>query len=303
MTLPSSGSISWAQIQTEIGSSGSMNIPDANTRTLTGKSTGSLFVPTDFYGKTWDTGGGGLPLSVSVTPSTSSTSGTPSDKSVTFTATPSNNTAAVSFAWSVTPIDGSASIPGSTTSATASVTVTVNDATGLAQCDVKCTITQGANTAQDTASMSYEDIDWADGNPTCVMWDTWLPGIGIAEFATVGSEIMIGDPVTGQTNIATISRADKAREPCVRIMTRMGVSLDCSTSAPIATEGGGQVLAPNLMGHKIPVKINDVWEIDEIVSIVPIGMQTVINISCDNNFFFAGREIDRYMLHHNIKNS
>lgn len=59
MTLPSSGSISTAQIQAEIGDTGTITIPDANTRTLTGKSTGALVIPTDFYGKTWGGGGGG----------------------------------------------------------------------------------------------------------------------------------------------------------------------------------------------------------------------------------------------------
>jgi hypothetical protein len=52
MTLPSSGSISTTQIENEIGVA-SISIPDANTRQLTGKSTGALVMPTDFYGKSW----------------------------------------------------------------------------------------------------------------------------------------------------------------------------------------------------------------------------------------------------------
>lgn len=59
MTLPASGSISTAQIQAEVGDAGSITIPDANTRTLTGKSTGAIILPTDFYGKTFGGGGGG----------------------------------------------------------------------------------------------------------------------------------------------------------------------------------------------------------------------------------------------------
>ncbi|TPN11729.1 hypothetical protein [Mesorhizobium sp. B2-1-2] len=51
MTLPSSGSITIAQILNEIGDSYPVTIPNANWRTLAGKPTGSLVIPTDFYGK------------------------------------------------------------------------------------------------------------------------------------------------------------------------------------------------------------------------------------------------------------
>jgi hypothetical protein len=53
MTLPSSGGITIAQILAEIGDSFPVTIPNANWRTLAGKPTGSLVIPTDFYGKSW----------------------------------------------------------------------------------------------------------------------------------------------------------------------------------------------------------------------------------------------------------
>lgn len=69
MTLPSSGSISTTQIRTEIGGSGSVVIPSAEVRTLTGVASGSVVLPNDFYGKSslspapsgtvlYDSGGG-----------------------------------------------------------------------------------------------------------------------------------------------------------------------------------------------------------------------------------------------------
>ncbi|RUW04056.1 MAG: hypothetical protein E5X94_00565 [Mesorhizobium sp.] len=53
MTLPSSGGLTVAQILAEIGDSYPVTIPNANWRTLAGKPSGSLVIPTDFYGKTW----------------------------------------------------------------------------------------------------------------------------------------------------------------------------------------------------------------------------------------------------------
>ena len=53
MTLPSSGGLSIGQILAEIGDSYPVTIPNANWRTLAGKPSGSLVIPTDFYGKSW----------------------------------------------------------------------------------------------------------------------------------------------------------------------------------------------------------------------------------------------------------
>lgn len=303
MTLQASGSMTTAQIQAEIGDTGSIKIPDANTRTLTGKSTGALTIGTDFYGKTWSTGGGGV-LVVSVTPTDPSTLGTGPTATKNFTATPTNNTAAVSFSWSVSPSDGAASINSGGTSSVCNVNVSADEGPsgdGTAMVNITCTITQGSNTASDTTTWSYTDTSFVPGSTTCVTWDTWLPGIGLAAYAKEGQEILIGDPKKGKTAIAKITKVSTHCDCCVRITTKMGVSLDCTTTAPIALAGGGRRRAPDLLGQQIPVKIDGVWEIDEVCSIVPIGMQTVVKITCEDNFFFAGREIDRYMLHHNIK--
>jgi hypothetical protein len=53
MTLPASGGLSIAQILAEIGDSFPVTIPNANWRTLAGKPSGPLVIPTDFYGKTY----------------------------------------------------------------------------------------------------------------------------------------------------------------------------------------------------------------------------------------------------------
>lgn len=52
MTLPASGSLTIAQIATELGRTGTQIIPDNGWRTLAGKAAGaSITIPTDYYGK------------------------------------------------------------------------------------------------------------------------------------------------------------------------------------------------------------------------------------------------------------
>ena len=51
MTLPSSGSISIAQIATELGVSLPLDLNSTIARGLAGVPTGNVVMPTDFYGK------------------------------------------------------------------------------------------------------------------------------------------------------------------------------------------------------------------------------------------------------------
>lgn len=51
MTLPSSGSITLAQVATELGVSLPLNLNDASVRALAGKPTGSIVLPNDLWGK------------------------------------------------------------------------------------------------------------------------------------------------------------------------------------------------------------------------------------------------------------
>lgn len=100
MTLPSSGGLSFAQILAEIGDSFPVTIPNANWRILAKKPTGSLIIPTDFYGKSWPA----ITLAdTKTTPNASSFS------SVNFGATDTNRWIAIFLA-----IEDTASNPGDT---------------------------------------------------------------------------------------------------------------------------------------------------------------------------------------------
>lgn len=140
-----------------------------------------------------------------------------------------------------------------------------------------------------------------NGFVTCVTTDTYLPGFGLAGAVAIGDELLVADPLTFETRWGMVSKADVTTNECVRITTASGVELKCTTEAPIADEFGKQILAPELMGHRIPVFDFGEWKIEEVVSIKNIGEQEIINISCENNFFLAGEHEGRYVLHHNLK--
>lgn len=95
MTLPASGAITSAQIRTELGGAGPVVIPSAETRTLTGVSSGPIVGPTNFHGKSSVS-----PVTGSASPSSISATGTGAITSGSTTVTASGGTGPYTYAWS-----------------------------------------------------------------------------------------------------------------------------------------------------------------------------------------------------------
>ena len=139
------------------------------------------------------------------------------------------------------------------------------------------------------------------GGGTCVVVDSVLPSHLRAGDVAVGDKLLLADPATLEERLGVASYANVTIAPCVRIRTARGVELDCSTAAPIGVEGGDGVLAPELLGRRIPVRDYGVWRFDEVISVEPLGNREVIHLTVENTFFLAGRTAGRYILHHNMK--
>ena len=89
-------------------------------------------------------------------------------------------------------------------------------------------------------------------------------------------------------------------QPCVRIETAQGISLNCSTTAPIFTKDSEFVDAPDLMNKQILCMKDDKEFWDEVVSIESIGEKFVAVINAGDTAFWAGEQDGSYVLHHNI---
>lgn len=89
-------------------------------------------------------------------------------------------------------------------------------------------------------------------------------------------------------------------QPCVRIETADGISLVCSTTAPILTKENGFIPAPELFGKRVAVMRNNVTYYDEVVRVEDVGMKFVRVIDTGDNSFWAGATPDGYILHHNV---
>lgn len=89
-------------------------------------------------------------------------------------------------------------------------------------------------------------------------------------------------------------------QPCVRIMTIDGISLICSTTAPIYTKEDGYVLAPNLYDKHVAVmQLGTTWY-SKVVSVTDMGNRFVRVIDTGDNSFWAGEQEGAYILHHNV---
>ena len=90
-------------------------------------------------------------------------------------------------------------------------------------------------------------------------------------------------------------------QPCVRIETAQGISLNCSTTAPIFTKDSEFIDAPDLMNKQILCMKNNKEFWDEVVSIESIGEKFVAVINAGDTAFWAGEQDGSYVLHHNVE--
>ena len=88
-------------------------------------------------------------------------------------------------------------------------------------------------------------------------------------------------------------------QPCVRIETAQGISLNCSTTAPIFTKDSEFIDAPDLMNKQILCMKDNKEFWDEVVSIESIGEKFVAVINAGDTAFWAGEQDGSYVLHHN----
>ncbi len=138
----------------------------------------------------------------------------------------------------------------------------------------------------------------------CVHVKSSLPGGLVAEDVTVGATLQLADEVSLAAHSGEVSHSKIAKSMGVRITTTSGISLVCSVTAPIPTPTG-LILAPNLLGLNVPVRIDDAtgtrtaWEV--VATVESVGEIDVQHITVGDKCFWAGERPDAYILHHNLK--
>lgn len=155
-----------------------------------------------------------------------------------------------------------------------------------------------------TASVTFptSGTGGGSGGGPCVTVDSWLPGHGPAGEIAVGDMLeLVEDAASFRRRAGRVTYAVRKLAPCVRIITESGISLDCSTSAPILCSDESLVLAPDIAGRRIPVSDFGDHRHERVVAVEDIGEREVIHITCENSVFLAGRQRGRYIGHHNLK--
>lgn len=116
-----------------------------------------------------------------------------------------------------------------------------------------------------------------------------------------GHSIYLADEVTLETKLGKITTAINELQPCVRIITEEGISLVCSTTAPIPTQENGIVKAPQTLLEKVGVLRNKQVYWSTVVKVESVGYKFVRAIDTGDNSFWAGEQPDSFILHHNIR--
>lgn len=151
-------------------------------------------------------------------------------------------------------------------------------------------------------------VNTPQGGGGCVTLETFLPladgtiynGNPIRQAWQLDQDmsIMLCDEKSFTNSHGKIKKALVDVQPCVRILTSDGVSLICSTTAPIYTEEGF-IFSPNLLGKKVAVMKDNKIYYSKVVLLQDAGDRYVRVIDTGNNSFWAGEQDGAYLLHHN----
>lgn len=152
------------------------------------------------------------------------------------------------------------------------------------------------------AELGNSYADYSAGG--CVEVNSFTPGGKIAKNVQVGTELELSDESTLEASLGIVSYSEKKKAPGYKITTENGITLICSDTAPIPTKNG-IVLAPKTKGEFVATRIDlngktsKQWS--QVISVNFIGDIEVQHITVGNRSFWAGKEFNKYILHHNRK--
>lgn len=143
------------------------------------------------------------------------------------------------------------------------------------------------------------------GGGGCVAISSYLANGTTAGQVQVGDVLVLAHEQTLEPATGEVSFSQKKTQPGFRLITQSGISLLCSSTAPIPTPDG-LVLAPNLLGKKVPTRRDQAdggfatqWEtVEAVIDVGPIEVQ---HITVGDRCFWAGEAKGMYILHHNVK--
>ena len=216
---------------------------------------------------------------------------------------------------SITGPGGAASgaMNGNTAMLNCTVTTSGVQVTATATVVWRITATSGGQSAYVDVSIAYTHDYVAPELPSCVVIESFVdPTIDRrAGQLQLGDLLHITDPYTERPDMTqgAVRKSEPHQRPAVRITTLTGATLECSTTAPIATRDHQWMLAPELKGVHVAVIDRDAlatgnadamfW--DPVVSVEDIGLRWVQLLYVDNRAFWASSDQQKFILHHNAK--
>ena len=139
------------------------------------------------------------------------------------------------------------------------------------------------------------------GGGGCVHADSHLPLGGTAKDIKVGDEMLLADQGDLSEGSGNVTYAELKIRPGYRLVTKSGISLKCSDTAPIPTPDG-LVLASDIeVGDEVATMVDGKASWEPLVSVDTIGMIPVQHITVGDKCFWAGEQDGKYILHHNVK--
>jgi hypothetical protein len=134
----------------------------------------------------------------------------------------------------------------------------------------------------------------------CVTLDMWLLD------GLQAGEAQIGDVVDGvcYDPVSIVGRTVTANavmlQPCLRLVSASGCTVDASTSTPMTLPDGSLCMFPDMLGQMVLVDDHGELRWEPVTELIDLGMQLVILLRVGDQCFFSGQSPDRRVATHNL---
>lgn len=141
------------------------------------------------------------------------------------------------------------------------------------------------------------------GTDSSVAATAYLPlynGLRTAIEFVPGDNLLLLNDTRDGTVVGTVINNRTSVQPMVRLVSKSGITLTCSTSTPVTYQDGSAGYVTEVLGKELPVQDEAGWRWEEIVAVEDAGYGVVCTIFCENQCYAAGDVPGRYIWTHNL---
>lgn len=141
------------------------------------------------------------------------------------------------------------------------------------------------------------------GDTNCVLAEAFIPtdsGVMRARELRADQRVLALEETKRESyHPIPVESNSVATSLCVTLTSESGISLTCARTTPVTLRDGSGILAPDSLGHDLPVLDEKGFRWEVIIEVSDAGAKEVAHVRCHQRVYAAGNETGRYIFTHN----